>query len=121
MATTTTTATKTNGFLTYTYSNGHLNGNSHPNGHLNGNGNGNPGPGPSTQIQTQTQCTLYQRATTSFVKKEFALAYEVIESGLSLLPEEEWKIKWDVLRITIEALLYASRSLDNSTGSKGKV
>jgi hypothetical protein len=96
---------------------------------------------PHTSIQDAHR-SLYTRATTSFVKKEFVVAYEVAENGLGLLNRtrahthtahhatsleqdededgmEEWKIKWDILRLTIEALVYCEPSLIHSS-EKGK-
>jgi hypothetical protein len=68
------------------------------------------------------------------VKKEFLVAYEVAESGIGLFAhpptitvdseEEDWKTKWDVLRVTIEALLYAEPALihpSSQTKGKGKI
>jgi len=103
---------------------------------------------PSYQAQSQAQRSLYTRATTAFVKKEFLLAYEIVEDGTGLLSrfgpprggrsasgdsgenqdelgqgrdDVEWSTKWDILRLTIEALLYSEPTLVHpQTHAKGK-
>jgi len=106
MTSTTPTTPKANGHAT----------NGHANGMTNGYTNGNAMAGPSTS-PWMAHRSLYHRATTAFVKKEFSVAYEILESGLGILEPVtdaegiDWRTKWDILRVTIEALCYASPSL----------
>jgi hypothetical protein len=117
---------------TISSSNSNSNSNSyHTSKNISTSASANTQPLPSWTTLRSTHRSLYNRATTAFVKKEFGLSYEILESALGILNSTstinedgkeifEWRLKWDILRLTIEALLYASPSLLQSQSQDGK-
>ena len=70
-------------------------------------------------MTTATLRSLYGRATRAFVRRDIALTHSLLQSAFSILqppgshpePLTDFRRKWDILRITLETLLYTSPPL----------
>ncbi|GLB40267.1 hypothetical protein LshimejAT787_0801380 [Lyophyllum shimeji] len=70
----------------------------------------------SSTSTTTTLRTLYKRAAPAFLQRDFPLAQSLIEAAFEILrpPEvipdvlEEYRRKWDVLRITLECTVHSA-------------